>query len=204
MRIRYVVEPAPLGTAGGIKFASQGMTDTIVVFNGDVLTQIDLAAVIAMHRERHATRHDRPDAGGEPRRLRAGGNRRARQHPALHREAGPGADHHQLHQRRHLRARAVHLRPHPRRRGVVDRAQVLPVARRAGRDLRRLPATTATGSTSARPRSTPRSTATSWTAASMPRRSSTPAASRHGGGRATPWWRRGAVSKARASSTPAS
>ena len=47
MRISYVVEPTPLGTAGGIKFASRGIDDTIVVFNGDVLTQIDLAAVIA-------------------------------------------------------------------------------------------------------------------------------------------------------------
>jgi mannose-1-phosphate guanylyltransferase len=54
-RIRYVVEPSPLGTAGGIKFASQGIRDTIVVFNGDVLTQIDLAAVIAEHRARKAT-----------------------------------------------------------------------------------------------------------------------------------------------------
>jgi NDP-sugar pyrophosphorylase family protein len=54
-RISYVVEPTPLGTAGGIKFASRGIRDTIVVFNGDVLTQIDLAAVIAMHRARQAT-----------------------------------------------------------------------------------------------------------------------------------------------------
>jgi NDP-sugar pyrophosphorylase family protein len=55
IRIRYVVEPTPLGTAGGIKFASQGVTDTIAVFNGDVLTEIDLAAVVARHRERRAT-----------------------------------------------------------------------------------------------------------------------------------------------------
>jgi NDP-sugar pyrophosphorylase family protein len=54
-RIRYVVEPTPLGTAGGIKFASHGVQDTIVVFNGDVLTEIDLAAVIARHRARRAT-----------------------------------------------------------------------------------------------------------------------------------------------------
>ena len=54
-RIRYVVEPSPLGTAGGIKFASQGVTDTVVVFNGDVLTQINLASVIALHRARRAT-----------------------------------------------------------------------------------------------------------------------------------------------------
>jgi mannose-1-phosphate guanylyltransferase len=54
IRIRYVVEPEPLGTGGGIKFASQGIEGTIVVFNGDVLTEIDLADVIRMHRSRHA------------------------------------------------------------------------------------------------------------------------------------------------------
>jgi NDP-sugar pyrophosphorylase family protein len=54
IRIRYVVEPEPLGTAGGIKFASRGLTGPTVVFNGDVLTSIDLRAVIALHRERQA------------------------------------------------------------------------------------------------------------------------------------------------------
>jgi NDP-sugar pyrophosphorylase family protein len=53
--VRYVVEPQPLGTGGAIKFAAQGTDETIVVFNGDVLTQIDLAAVIRLHREREAT-----------------------------------------------------------------------------------------------------------------------------------------------------
>lgn len=52
--LRYVVEPEPLGTGGAIKYASAGVTDTVVVFNGDVLTQIDLAAVIRLHRERRA------------------------------------------------------------------------------------------------------------------------------------------------------
>jgi len=54
IRIRYVVEPEPLGTAGGIKFASHGLDGSIVVFNGDVLTSIDLGAVIRLHRERQA------------------------------------------------------------------------------------------------------------------------------------------------------
>lgn len=54
IRIRYVVEPMPLGTGGAIKFAASGVTDTVVVFNGDVLTEIDLPAVIALHQERHA------------------------------------------------------------------------------------------------------------------------------------------------------
>jgi NDP-sugar pyrophosphorylase family protein len=54
IRIRYVVEPAPLGTAGAVKYAGDSLTGSVVVFNGDVLTQIDLAAVIRLHRERRA------------------------------------------------------------------------------------------------------------------------------------------------------
>lgn len=54
IKIRYVVEPAPLGTGGAVKFAADGVTDSIVVFNGDVLTQVDLAAVLRLHRERQA------------------------------------------------------------------------------------------------------------------------------------------------------
>jgi NDP-sugar pyrophosphorylase family protein len=52
--IRYVVEPAPLGTAGAVRYAGDAIRESVVVFNGDVLTQIDLKAVIAMHRERNA------------------------------------------------------------------------------------------------------------------------------------------------------
>jgi mannose-1-phosphate guanylyltransferase len=54
MGIRYVVEPAPLGTAGAVRYAGESIRESIVVFNGDVLTQVDLAAVIALHRERRA------------------------------------------------------------------------------------------------------------------------------------------------------
>src|SRR4051794_10990422 len=52
--IRYVVEPAPLGTAGAVRYAGESLRESVVVFNGDVLTQVDLAAVIALHRARHA------------------------------------------------------------------------------------------------------------------------------------------------------
>jgi NDP-sugar pyrophosphorylase family protein len=52
--IRYVVEPAPLGTAGAVRYAGESVRESVVVFNGDVLTQVDLAAVIALHRERNA------------------------------------------------------------------------------------------------------------------------------------------------------
>ena len=54
MRLRYVVEPMPLGTAGAVKYAEQYLDDSVVVFNGDVLTQIDLPSVIRLHRERQA------------------------------------------------------------------------------------------------------------------------------------------------------
>ncbi|MCL4811338.1 MAG: NDP-sugar synthase [Vicinamibacteraceae bacterium] len=54
LKLRYVVEPQPLGTAGAVKYAGEQLDDSVVVFNGDVLTQIDLRAVIALHRERKA------------------------------------------------------------------------------------------------------------------------------------------------------
>ena len=54
LKIRYVVEPMPLGTAGAVKYAEEFLKDSVVVFNGDVLTEVDLAAVIRLHRERQA------------------------------------------------------------------------------------------------------------------------------------------------------
>jgi NDP-sugar pyrophosphorylase family protein len=55
LHLRYVVEPSPLGTGGAIKFAAGGYKgDPLVVFNGDVFTSVDLPALIALHRERHA------------------------------------------------------------------------------------------------------------------------------------------------------
>ena len=70
VKLRYVVEPTPLGTAGAVRYAGESLTDSVLVFNGDVLTQIDLAAVITRHRERHAlativlTPVDNPSAYG--------------------------------------------------------------------------------------------------------------------------------------------
>src|SRR5438874_1389916 len=54
LAIWYVVEAAPLGTAGAVRYAGESLRESVIVFNGDVLTQVDLAAVIAMHRERRA------------------------------------------------------------------------------------------------------------------------------------------------------
>jgi NDP-sugar pyrophosphorylase family protein len=52
--IRYVVEPTPLGTGGAIRYAGDKLRESVVVFNGDILTQVDLGAVIRLHRERGA------------------------------------------------------------------------------------------------------------------------------------------------------
>jgi NDP-sugar pyrophosphorylase family protein len=52
--IRYAVEGIPLGTGGAFKNAEEHLDSTSVVFNGDVLTDIDLAAVVAHHREKKA------------------------------------------------------------------------------------------------------------------------------------------------------
>jgi NDP-sugar pyrophosphorylase family protein len=54
VKLRYVVEPSPLGTGGAIRYAAQGIDDTLVVFNGDVMTAVDVAAVVRLHRERRA------------------------------------------------------------------------------------------------------------------------------------------------------
>ncbi len=55
VHLRYVVEPTPLGTGGGIRFAAGERRDApLVVFNGDVLTAVDLPGVLALHRERRA------------------------------------------------------------------------------------------------------------------------------------------------------
>lgn len=55
MRIKYTVEASPLGTAGAYRHAAGLIRETTIVFNGDVLTDIDLNEVIRIHRERNAT-----------------------------------------------------------------------------------------------------------------------------------------------------
>jgi NDP-sugar pyrophosphorylase family protein len=52
----YAVEPEPMDTAGAIRFAAvhAGITETFVVVNGDVLTDLDLTALVDFHRARGA------------------------------------------------------------------------------------------------------------------------------------------------------
>ena len=54
-RLRYVEEPEPRGTAGAMKFAERFLDDRFLALNGDVLTDVDLTALIELHEERGAT-----------------------------------------------------------------------------------------------------------------------------------------------------
>lgn len=70
--LHYAVEPEPLDTGGAIRFAAMfsNITDTFVVANGDVLTDLDIAALVAFHRRNdaeatlHLTPVDDPSAFG--------------------------------------------------------------------------------------------------------------------------------------------
>jgi mannose-1-phosphate guanylyltransferase len=55
VRIRYVEEDQPLGTAGAVKHAESLLEGTFAVLNGDVLTDFDLGALKRFHLERGAT-----------------------------------------------------------------------------------------------------------------------------------------------------
>ena len=52
-RVRYVAEPRPLGTAGAIRFAADELGDELgerfLALNGDVLTDLDLTALLDAH-----------------------------------------------------------------------------------------------------------------------------------------------------------
>ncbi|MEZ5074466.1 MAG: NDP-sugar synthase [Solirubrobacterales bacterium] len=48
-RLRYVEEPEPLGTAGAIKHAEDLLDDRFFALNGDVLTDLDLTALLDRH-----------------------------------------------------------------------------------------------------------------------------------------------------------
>lgn len=51
VRLHYAVEPEPLDTAGAIRFAATdaGISQRFLVVNGDVLTDLDVGALVARH-----------------------------------------------------------------------------------------------------------------------------------------------------------
>lgn len=56
VRLTYAVEPEPLDTAGAIRFAATAgaIDETFLVVNGDVLTDLDIGALVEFHRQRGA------------------------------------------------------------------------------------------------------------------------------------------------------
>ncbi len=56
VRMQYALENEPLGTGGAIRNAANLVPDSsLVVFNGDVLMDFDLSAIIAFHQKKHAS-----------------------------------------------------------------------------------------------------------------------------------------------------
>jgi mannose-1-phosphate guanylyltransferase len=55
LRITYVTEDVPLGTGGAIRNVAEHLRrNDFLVFNGDVLAGLDIAAFVAAHRDRNA------------------------------------------------------------------------------------------------------------------------------------------------------
>src|SRR5688500_8296219 len=54
VRMRYATEEAPLGTAGSVRNAMDELDDTFLVISGDVVTDVDLSAIVKTHRDKEA------------------------------------------------------------------------------------------------------------------------------------------------------
>jgi mannose-1-phosphate guanylyltransferase len=54
VKLAYVMEETPLGTAGAVKNAESHLDGAFFVFNGDIITNIDLRAMLSFHRQRNA------------------------------------------------------------------------------------------------------------------------------------------------------
>jgi mannose-1-phosphate guanylyltransferase len=54
VRMDYVQEESPLGTAGAVKNAAAHLDSTFVVLNGDIFTELDVSKMIAQHRANKA------------------------------------------------------------------------------------------------------------------------------------------------------
>ncbi len=54
LSIQYIVEDTPLGTGGAIKKAEPQLDDTFIVFNSDILSDIDIQKMIDLHKSSQA------------------------------------------------------------------------------------------------------------------------------------------------------
>ena len=54
LKLSYAMEGSPLGTAGAVKNVAGRLDETFYAFNGDTFTDIDLTAMLTLHRRRSA------------------------------------------------------------------------------------------------------------------------------------------------------
>ena len=54
LKIHYIVEDKPLGTGGAIKYAEEFFDDTFIVFNADILSDINIKDMMKFHKDKRA------------------------------------------------------------------------------------------------------------------------------------------------------
>jgi mannose-1-phosphate guanylyltransferase len=54
VNLRFITEPSPMGTGGAYKFAAAEIRETTVIFNGDILTDLDITKVVEFHKSKRA------------------------------------------------------------------------------------------------------------------------------------------------------
>lgn len=54
VKLSYLTEPQPLGTAGAFGFARNDIKESTVVLNGDILTSLQISEMAKLHRENNA------------------------------------------------------------------------------------------------------------------------------------------------------
>lgn len=51
VNLDFLTEPRPMGTAGAYRFAADSKGETMIVFNGDILTDFEISEMIEFHRK---------------------------------------------------------------------------------------------------------------------------------------------------------
>jgi len=70
LKIHYICEDLPLGTGGAIKNTEEFFDDTFIIFNADILSDINIIDMMKFHKEKHAavtiavTKVENPSAYG--------------------------------------------------------------------------------------------------------------------------------------------
>jgi mannose-1-phosphate guanylyltransferase len=54
LKISYIIEKSPLGTAGAVKNAAELVPESFFVLNGDIFSDLDFSAMLAFHRKNKA------------------------------------------------------------------------------------------------------------------------------------------------------